>query len=123
MRKMASVTLVVLALLLVSAGQSDAWSRGWHGHYGGPRVVLGFGGWWGPPPYWYYPPPYYVYSPPPVVVQEPPVYVQQTPAPAPPAPPAPTQQNYWYYCAPTRDYYPNVQTCPEAWIKVAPRQD
>jgi hypothetical protein len=47
------------------------------------------------------------------------VYVQQG---APAAPPA-TQQSFWYYCPNSQDYYPNVPTCSEAWIKVPPRQD
>lgn len=28
----------------------------------------------------------------------------------------------WYYCSSAKDYYPMVQTCPEAWVKVPPRQ-
>jgi len=43
------------------------------------------------------------------------MYVQQEPAPA-VAPP----QTYWYYCASAKAYYPTVQKCPEAWIKVPP---
>ena len=124
MRKIATVALLLVALLLAFAGPSLAWSG--H-HHGGTRVFIGFGGYY--PyypyyPYWYYPPPYYTYSPPPVVVQEPPVYVQQpqqssvTAAPAPSAPEA-----YWYYCASSRGYYPSVQTCAEPWVKVPPRQD
>ncbi|PYM24278.1 MAG: hypothetical protein DMD78_09610 [Candidatus Rokuibacteriota bacterium] len=124
MRKIATVALLLVALLLVFAEPSLAW-RGQH--HGGTRVFIGFGGYY--PyypyyPYWYYPPPYYTYSPPPVVVQEPPVYVQQpqqssvTVAPAPSAPEA-----YWYYCPSSRGYYPSVQTCPETWVKVPPRQD
>ena len=59
-----------------------------------------------------------------MIVQEPPVYIQQQPAPAEPqtsqaAPPA----GYWYYCESAREYYPRVPTCPEAWIKVPPRQE
>ena len=123
MRKLATASLLAVALLLVSAAPSLAGGRGhWHGGHahwhGGPRVFVGFGPWWGYPyPYYYYPPPYY-YTPPPVVVQEPPVYVQQG-ATAPPA----TQQSFWYYCPTSRDYYPNVPSCSEAWIKVPPRQD
>jgi hypothetical protein len=25
---------------------------------------------------------------------------------------------FWYYCQSARAYYPTVQTCPEAWVKV-----
>jgi hypothetical protein len=30
-------------------------------------------------------------------------------------------QSYWYYCPSARAYYPTAPTCPEEWIKVAPR--
>ena len=122
-RRVAAVSLFAVALILVPAVPSYAWSRGaWsHGGHGGHGfghhgfrghgvVVVGPSFWWGP--YWWdYPPPYYAYAPPPVIVQEPPVYVE------PPAPP----QSYWYYCQSTKAYYPSVQTCAEAWIKVPPR--
>jgi hypothetical protein len=91
-------------------------------------VVIGVGPWWGPrfypyyaspyPYYWPYYYPYYAY-PGPVVVREPTVYVQQS-APVEPAP-APEPSAYWYYCQSAKAYYPNVPSCPEAWIKVAPR--
>lgn len=121
MKKSVAVSLLAIALLLVAAPPSHAWRRhpGVRSHVFvgvGPRFV------WGPPywyyPHWYYPPPYYVYTPPTVVVEEPPVYIEQpAPAPAPPSPP----QTYWYYCRSAQGYYPNVQTCPEAWIPVAPK--
>ncbi len=119
MRKTAATVLVVLALLLAMAPPSQAWSR--HGFHGRPaaRVFVGVGpvwwgpGWWGPP-YWYYPP--VVYAPPPVVIQEPPVYVE-APRPAPPT----SGQSYWYFCQSANGYYPSVASCPEPWIKVAPR--
>ena len=120
MRKSASVSLLVVALFLVAAVPSHAW-RGHHHVRGGVFIGVGPSFWWGSPyPYWYYPPayyyppPYYVYAPPPVVVQEPPVYTQ------PPAPP-PAPQSYWYYCSSATAYYPSVQACPEAWVKVPPR--
>jgi hypothetical protein len=80
--------------------------RGPHGH-----VFIGIGPlWWGPPyPYWGYPE--WVYVPPPVTV-EPPAYIEQPPT----APPA-----YWYYCPSAGAYYPSVQTCPDPWVRVAPR--
>ena len=112
MRKSVIVSVLSVALLLASAAPSYAWSRGFHGHPGvRSGVFIGVGPFWlGPPyPYWGY----YPYSPP-IVVVEPPVYVQQ-----PPSQPAP--QQYWYYCASASAYYPNVQSCPEAWIKVPPR--
>ena len=122
MRRSASVSLLVVALLLISAAPSHAWHR--HGVRGGVFIGVGPSFWWGAPyPYWYYPPayyyppPYYVYTPPPVVVQETPVYTQRQPPP----PPPPPQQSYWYYCRSANAYYPSVQTCPEAWVKVPPR--
>jgi len=125
MKKWWVATPLVVGLLLLAVTPSYAW-RGHHFH-GGPRVFVGVGvgPWWGYP-YWYYPPPYYYYAPPPtVVVQQPPVYVeQQGPvAPAPPMAPAPSVQapQYWYYCQPSGGYYPSVQTCTEAWIKVPAR--
>jgi len=112
MKRVACVSLVVLALLLLLAPSSEAWGRG--------RVFIGVGPvWWGPGPWWYYPP-YPVYTAPPtVVVQQPPVYVQQPP----PAPEAPLAQGYWYYCASANAYYPSVPTCPEPWVKVPPRPE
>jgi len=114
MRRIAAVSLFAVALILVPAVPSHAWGGG-HGfsHHPGFRahgvVVFGPSFWWDP--WWYYPPPYYAYAPPPVIGQEPPVYVE------PPAPP----QSYWYYCQSTKAYYPSVQTCAEAWIKVPSR--
>ncbi len=53
-------------------------------------------------PFWPapWPAPLYVYPPPPAYAQ----------------PPA-----YWYYCPSAGAYYPDVQTCPEGWVTVAPR--
>jgi hypothetical protein len=114
------VRLLVIALLLVIAVPGEVWSHGRHGHHGvRARVFVGLGPsfWWGPPyyPYWWYHGPAY-YSYPVPVVQEPPVYIQQEPATAAP-------QAYWYYCSSSGAYYPNVQTCPEPWIKVPPRTE
>jgi len=115
MKRSAWVLLVLLlfGLLVVPAAPSHAW-RGRGG------VFIGVGpAWWGPPyPYWGYPPPYY---PPPTVVieQQPPVYVEQPQAAPPPPPSAPPA--YWYYCSSAQAYYPNVQSCPEAWMKVPAR--
>lgn len=38
------------------------------------------------------------------------------------APPAytPPPQNYWYYCQDPEGYYPQVQSCPEGWMRVVP---
>ena len=129
MKKLAMVALLLVTLLLVLAPPSFAWHG--HRHFGGPRVFVGFGVYPYPYypyyPYYYYPPPYYTYPPPPVVVQEPPVYVQQPQAQVTTPPPAPstsiTPEAFWYYCPSGKGYYPSVQTCPEPWVKVPPRQD
>jgi hypothetical protein len=110
------------------SGGSGRWYGGhpgrWYGghpgwYWGGPRfyggVVIG-PGWWGwPYPYWYYSP-NYVYATPPAVVQGPSVYIQQEGGTS----TEPSDSN-WYYCPSSKAYYPNVQTCREAWVKVPPR--
>ena len=123
MKKIALISLLLLGLLVVAAAPSEAWHGGFHS-----RVYIGVGPAYAPYPYWYDPYyyPRYVYTPPPVVIQqEPPVYVQRpspAPPPAPPAPPAAAApETYWYYCASAKGYYPDVATCPEAWVKVPPR--
>jgi len=107
MKKSAMVMVLMVGLLLISVVPSFAW---WHR------------GWWGPPyPYWAGPrfvvvapapvvvaPPVVVAQPP--IVESPPIFVEQEPA-----------QGYWYFCQSSQAYYPNVQSCPEAWVKVAPR--
>lgn len=129
MKKIAWASLLIAVLMVGFMAPSSAWA--WSRHFSHTRshvfISVGPGFWWGHPypyywyyPPYYYPPAYYVYTPPPVVVQEPPVYVQQ-PVPAAPAPPAPPAQSFWYYCSSAQAYYPSVQSCPEAWIKVAPR--
>ena len=125
MKKIALISVLLVGLVVVAAAPSEAW----HGYHYHSRVYFGFGP-YAPYPYWYYPyyPPY-AYAPPPVVVQsEPPVYVQRpaAPPPAPPAPPPPpaaaaAPEAYWHYCASAKGYYPDVSTCPEPWVKVAPR--
>jgi hypothetical protein len=134
MRKLASASLLAVALLLICAAPSLAgggrhWHGGGHHWHGGSRVFIGVGPgyWYGGYPYpypYYYPYAYpYYYTPPPVVIQDPPVYVQQPgqSQTAPPATSAPAE-GYWHYCSSARDYYPNVSECPEAWVKVPPRQ-
>jgi hypothetical protein len=126
MRKLASASLLAVALLLALATPVLAGGRS-HG----TRVFIGVGPrfWWGP----YYPYPYYYYYPyypypypyytPPVVVREPPVYIQQQMTPAPAAPEGSAAEAYWYYCSNSSEYYPRVASCNEPWIKVPPRQD
>ncbi len=102
--------------LLVALGASDAalaWGRHGHAHFG---VAVGGPLWWGPPYPYYYPPSYYyppVYYP--VAPAAPPVYVEQ--GAAPPA----ARENYWYYCAEAKGYYPYVKECPGGWQRVSPQ--
>jgi len=49
-----------------------------------------------------------------VIVEQEPAYAAQQPT---------TPQSYWYYCQSAKGYYPNVQSCPEAWVKVVPRAE
>ena len=92
-----------------------------HGHYHGNYhsttfVGVGFGfgypwSWYGyyPPPYYY---PGYYYAQPVAYPAEPVTYVEQAaPAPAEPA-------GWWYYCEPSRTYYPYVRECPSGWQRV-----
>jgi hypothetical protein len=77
-------------------------------------VGVGPAFWWGPPyPYWY--PPYWYppYPPTEVIVEQPSTYIQKETEPSASA--------YWYYCPSAQEYYPQVQSCPEAWVKVPPR--
>ncbi len=108
--------LAILAVLFSFVAPAHAWRRG--RGFGGPHVFIGAPFWWGPGwgPYWYP----YPYDPvPPVVVrEEPTVYIQQqTQA----SPSAPQGQQYWYYCADTKTYYPYVQQCPAGWLQVVPQ--
>jgi hypothetical protein len=118
---MKSIKWLVAFLALATLGGSAAWAHGGgRVHFG---VVIGNPYWgpWGypPPPYYYYPP----YYPPIVVERQAPVYIEQAPAavatPAPAAAPAP--QNFWYYCAAGKGYYPYVKECPGGWQKVLPQ--
>jgi hypothetical protein len=112
--------------LLAFAGIGSAYAHG--GSYrGSVGVYFGptFGPAWGPAyyPRPYYPQPYY-YSPPVVVLPapQPQVYIEQAPAPVQLAP-APVEQQYWYYCAASKSYYPYVKECRAGWQKVLPRPE
>ena len=135
-------SLVALTGLLLAAapGAASAGGHGWGhggGHWGGhhddhTHVFVGVGTWWGPgwwgpgwwaPGWWgpnyayygygYYPP--YYAPPPPATVAEPPVYVER--------PPVSHTAGFWYFCESAGGYYPNVETCPEPWVKVPPRPE
>lgn len=105
-----------LLVLLLLAGIGSAWAHG-----GRVGVGVYFGPYWGPGP-WYYPPPYY-YRPEVVVVPapQPMVYVERQGASGETAS-RPAEQ-YWYYCAAGKGYYPYVKECPGGWQKVLPHPD
>jgi len=97
----------------------DHWGRGhWRHDWHDGRL----GWWWVVGATWYlYPTLHHPYSDdyiPPVVVQNPApvVVVPQSPAVT-TAPPAPAPQ-YWYYCQPSKTYYPYVKSCPSGWSRV-----
>lgn len=133
------ISVLLVALLVVSAGPSAAWGGrgfggfhggrgfgGFHGgfhhgfhRFGGSRIAIGVGPFWGPSwgwgpygyPYGYpYSYPYgYPYGSSPIVV------APSTALSVAPPPPA-----SWYYCENPTGYYPYVQQCPGGWRPVAP---
>ena len=123
----------MLVVLLLSVAASAAEASGKRYHRSGARVFIGVGPgfWWGWPyrsPYYAYPyypsygyHPYYPYYPPPgyarPYVEEPTVYVQQAPASG------SLEPGYWYYCQSAGAYYPTAPSCPEAWVRVPPRNE
>jgi hypothetical protein len=127
-KKTVAIALLMVAVLLVSAGSSFAWVHGGGGSHGGFHghgvVVVGPGCCWGGP-WWgwgwggyyggYYGPPYY--QQPQVVVQPAPIYVERNEQEAQPP------ESFWYYCPNSRAYYPSVPSCSEAWVKVPPRSE
>ena len=106
---------LLIGIALAAAGVLGAGSAmAWHGH---PRVFVGFnvGPYWGPSPFWgpwpyYYPAP--VYAPVVVAPPQPVQYVERNDQPL--------QSGYWYYCEPSRAYYPYVKECSSAWKAVPP---
>ena len=119
-------TIVLLAAtLLTTAASVPALAHG-GGHYGRPRVSVGFvfggPGYWGYPGYWghpgyYYPPPYYYYPRAVAVPAEPTVYIERGDAYTPPE----QSQGYWYYCPEAKAYYPYVKQCAGGWQRVTPQ--
>ena len=141
---------VVVALVTVSESASARGNHHHGGYRHGPSVNFSFGYWggpryWGPgywgssywgPGYWgssywgpgwgYWGPPAVAYSPTVIVQQEPRVWVEsdqvQSPTPAAPAPSSDSNtQQWWYWCASGRSYYPYVASCTEGWQRVAPQ--
>ena len=128
MKKIALAFVAIIALLGASGtalaqmhgGRDGAWHGGGHGgsHV---RVAIGFPLFWGPG-YWpgyypYYDPYSYYYPADPIYVQpDPPMYIQQD---QPAYPQIPSQQ-FSYYCPDPAGYYPTIQNCTQAWLRVIP---
>ena len=104
LKKVTYMALAALAIVLAVNGSSQARAMGGHdggGHSGGNGMHHGFDGHhdfdrgghrrFGFAPVF----PYYGYYP----------YGYEAPA-------------YWYYCPSYGAYYPNVASCPEAWVPV-----
>lgn len=117
-KKLSSIALVAVAIILAAASFSDAASHGGHAiaghppvpHFDGHHAVgPGFGGRHhfvrGPHVGVFVGVPLFV--PPAYPAYYPPTYTYEPPAPS-----------YWYYCPSYGAYYPNVQSCPEPWVPV-----
>lgn len=119
------IGILAAGVVASTMGTSEAWGHG--------RVFIGVGPYWGwgygyAVPYGYpYPYPYPYGAYPGVVVEQSHTYIQQpaaseAPPPAAQAPaPAPSEGPHWYYCPNSREYYPNVPSCSEPWVRVPAR--
>ncbi len=104
-----TVCLILLAAMLIMASAIPSQAGGHFYFRGGIWVGPG---WWGPPyPYYY---PYYPYysEPPTVIERQAPAYVQPNRQQ--------DDQDYWYFCAKPKGYYPYIKECPGGWLKVIP---
>jgi len=125
-RPVLTSVLLILGIALSGTAMAQrhggAYYGGHHGGYhGGSHWNYGF--YFGLPLYGptYYPAPYYYppyYYPPAVVPSSPPVYIEQGSTQA---APGSSQQNWWYYCADSKTYYPYVKQCPGGWQRVEPQ--
>ena len=119
------IIVFLAALLFASVVPGHTWrgrGHGFHGghRFGGPRIGIGIGPFWGT--YWEWGPywpsyaylnayPYaYPYAYPPVVRQP----AQKLSIQPPSLPPS------WYYCDNPKGYYLYVQRCPGGWRPVSP---
>lgn len=117
------VALAAMSLAWAAPVAAQAHLHGHHHGYGGPRVTLSLGpyfGPWGYAPYFYDP---FFYSrrwnDRPIVIEQPApqVYVEQPQAYAQAAP----TNNYWYFCEAAQAYWPYVKECPGGWQRVVPQ--
>jgi hypothetical protein len=136
MRKTFKATLIFMLAWLGIAVSGIAMAQHHGGHGGGHSGGYArFGVYIGAPyygsayyPYYspayyspaYYPSTYYsapYYPPVAAAPYAPPAYVENGAPPAPAYAPQ-AQQNWWYYCAQSRTYYPYVKQCAGAWQRV-----
>lgn len=125
--KLAKAAFASTLILLAFVASDSALARPGFRHGGGGvrfglavgiPIGLGFGyygGYYGGyyPPYSPYYPPYY--PPMATVPYAAPTYIEQGGPQA-----APATQNYWYYCADSKSYYPYVNQCASGWQRVSP---
>jgi hypothetical protein len=102
-------------------GGHHGWHKGHHGWHGGTRVGIGIGigPFWGP----YWAPRYaYPYAYPYAYAYPPVVAAPSTQLYIQPSSQAPVLPPpfYWYYCDASQGYYPYVQQCPGGWRTVTP---
>ena len=101
----------------VSQGHAHFNGHRHHGHHHKSTTFVGVGVGFAYPWSWYgyYALPYYYpgYYYPVVYPTQPGTYVEQGAAPAPSEP-----AGCWYYCEPSRTYYPYVKECPSDWQRV-----
>ena len=111
-------------------GWNAGWNAGWNGGWWGPSVGIGVGGpvfWGGAPVVWggawpgVWGPAFPAWQAPVLVNGMPPqqVIIQQAPGAAQAVNPA--DAGFWYYCTQPAGYFPYVQECSQAWMKVVPQ--
>ena len=111
--KLARIAVVSTLVVLGALASTPALAH--HGSHVRFGVFVGGPVWY---PYYGYPYPYYPYP-----------YPYYPPAVATPAPQTnyveqgdtESAQDYWYYCAESKTYYPYVKECPAGWQRVAPQ--
>jgi len=101
---------------------------GGHGHgsfSGSVWIGPGWGGWgpwWGFSAYPYYYPYYYPYNYYPYYYGETPVAAEERPSAYVEPAPRQEEEEYWYFCPDSKNYYPYVKKCPGGWLRVVPPQ-
>jgi hypothetical protein len=101
----------------VVVGAPVVWGGPWPGVWGG-TWGSGWGTWWGPwPAPWGVGAAWPVATAPVVVSTPAPTVIVQQGAPAAAEPAA----SFWYYCTQPQGYFPYVQSCESAWLRVVPQ--